>query len=202
VVHVESVMHRNQPILTVAHPAKPKNDSSYSECTFRSATMWDEMEKAGVTGIQNVWCHEVGGARLFNVISIKQQFAGHSRQAGMIASQCRSGAYIGRYTVVVDEDIDPSNLGEVIWAISTRTNPDRAIEIIRWTRSSSADPAVSPDLKEEDAHSTAFYTSKAIIDACWPYEWRKRAYPIAQISDSLRTEVIAKFSDTLKSVIR
>ncbi len=202
VVRVVSVLHRNQPILTVAHPARPKNDSSFSEATFRSSTMWDEMEKAGVTGIQGVWCHEVGGARLFNVISIKQQFAGHSRQAAMIASQCRSGAYIGRYTVVVDEDIDPSNLGDVIWAISTRTNPDRAIEVIRWTRSSSADPAVSPDLKEEDHHSTAFYTSKAMIDACWPYEWRKRAYPIAQISDELRSKMSAKFSGVLAKIVR
>lgn len=202
VVHVVGVMHRDRPILTCAHPAKPKNDSSFSESTFRSATMWDEMEKAGVTGIQGVWCHEVGGARLFNVIAIKQQFAGHSRQAGMIASQCRSGAYIGRYTVVVDEDIDPSNLEDVIWVISTRSNPERAIEVIRWTRSSSADPAVSPDLKQQDPHSTAFYTSKAIIDACWPFEWRKRAYPVAQVSEKLRAEVLAKFSAALPHIIR
>jgi 3-polyprenyl-4-hydroxybenzoate decarboxylase len=120
----------------------------------------------------------------------------------MIASQCRSGAYIGRYTVVVDEDIDPSNLEEVIWAISTRTHPDRAIEVIRWTRSSSADPAVSPDLKEHDPHSTAFYTSKAIIDACWPFEWRKRAYPIAQVSEKLRAEVHDKFAELLAKIIR
>ncbi len=92
VIRVVSVMHRNDPILTCAHPAKPKNDSFFSECSFRSATMWDEMEKAGVPGIQGVWCHEVGGARLFNVITIKQQYSGHSRQAGMIASQCRSGS--------------------------------------------------------------------------------------------------------------
>jgi UbiD family decarboxylase len=144
----------------------------------------------------------VGGARLFNVIAIKQQFAGHSRQAGMIASQCRSGVYIGRYTVVVDDDIDPSSLGDVIWAISTRSNPERAIEITRWTRSSSADPAVSPDLKEQDAHSTAFYTSKAIIDACWPYEWRQRAYPVVQVSEKLRQEMFAKFPDVLTSIIR
>jgi 4-hydroxy-3-polyprenylbenzoate decarboxylase len=44
VVRVLGVMHRDDPILTCAHPAKPKNDSSFSESTFRSATMWDEME--------------------------------------------------------------------------------------------------------------------------------------------------------------
>jgi UbiD family decarboxylase len=202
VIRVVSVMHRNDPILTCAHPAKPKNDSSFSECSFRSATMWDEMEKAGVPGIQGVWCHEVGGARLFNVITIKQQYAGHSRQAGMIASQCRSGVYIGRYTVVLDEDIDPSNLDEVIWSIVTRSNPERAIEITRWTRSSSADPAVSPYLKDQGSHAGGFYTSKAIIDACWPYEWRQRAYPIAEVSSEVRKDVVAKFADVLANIIR
>jgi UbiD family decarboxylase len=202
VIRVLGVMHRDAPILTCAHPAKPKNDSSFSESSFRSATMWDEMEKAGVPGIRGVWCHEMGGARLFNVISIKQQYAGHSRQAGMIASQCRSGVYIGRYTVVLDDDIDPSNLADVIWAVSTRSNPERSIEITRWTRSSSADPAVSPYLKDQGSHGAGFYTSKAIIDACWPFEWRQRAYPVVQYSDELRTKMFAEFPEVLASIIR
>ncbi len=202
VVRVTGVLHRNQPIMTCAHPAKPPNDSSYADSSFRSATMWDEMERAGVAGIRGVWCHEVGGARLFNVISIKQQFAGHSRQAGMIASQCRTGLYIGRYTIVLDEDIDPSNLEEVIWAISTRSNPERAIEITRWTRSSSADPAVSPYLKDHGSHTAGYYGSKAIIDACWPFEWRDRAYPVVQVSQEARREMFSKFADVLAKVIR
>ncbi len=120
----------------------------------------------------------------------------------MLASQCRSGVYIGRYTIVVDDDIDPSNLAEVMWAVSTRTNPERSIEITRWTRSTSADPAVSPYLKDQDANPSDLYTSKAIIDACWPYEWRQRAYPVVQVSKGLRKEMSEKFSDVLANIIR
>ena len=202
VVRVLGVMHRNAPILTCAHPAKPKNDNSFPEASFRSATMWEEMERAGVPGIRGVWCHEVGGARLFNVVSIKQQYIGHSRQAGMIASQCRTGVYIGRYTIVVDEDIDPTNLEDVIWGIATRTNPERAIEITRWTRSSSADPAVSPLLKDMGSHSAGFYTSKCIIDACWPWEWHERAFPVVTVSDETRKTLQSKFAGVLSDIIR
>lgn len=202
VVHVLSIMHRNAPIFTCAHPAKPPSDRSYPSSAFRSATMWDELEKAGVPGIRGVWCHEAAGSRLFNVVAIKQHYAGHSRQAGMIASQCRSGVYIGRYTVVVDDDIDPTNLEDVIWAIATRANPDRAIEITRWSRSSSADPAVAPHLKDEDSNPTGMYTSKAVIDACWPYEWRERAYPVVQVSKELRKEMLGKFEDVLADIVR
>jgi len=202
VVHVLGVMHRDEPILTCAHPAKPLHDTSFAESAFRSATMWDQIEKAGVPGVCGVWCHEVGGARLFNVVSIKQEYAGHSRQAGMVASQCRTGVYIGRYTVVVDEDIDPSDLREVVWAIATRSDPERSIEVIRRCRGSSADPALSPYFKDKESNPTDVYTSKAIIDACWPYEWRERAYPVVQVSAGLREEMFAKWPDVLAKIIR
>ncbi|MFQ5852843.1 MAG: UbiD family decarboxylase [Candidatus Binatia bacterium] len=195
VVHVKTVLHRNNPILTCSHPAKPPQDVGLVQSVFRSATMWDELEKAGIPGIQGVWMHEVGGGRLFNVVAIRQLYPGHARQVGLMASQCRTGVYVGRYTVVVDGDIDPTDLGDVVWAIATRTDPERSIEITRRGRSSSADPAISPDKKEKGHNPTDTFTSKAVIDACWPYEWKDRAYPVAQLSQDLRNTLIQKWGD-------
>src|SRR5712664_2676989 len=65
---------------------------------------------AGGPDVRAVWAHEIGGARMFNVVAIKQRYAGHARQAGHILSQCGVGVYMSRYSVVVDEDIDPANL--------------------------------------------------------------------------------------------
>ncbi len=197
VVHVKTVLHRNNPILTVSHPAKPPQDVGLVQSVFRSGTMWDELEKAGVPGIKGVWMHEVGGGRLFNVVAIQQLYPGHARQAGVLASQCRTGVYMGRYTVVVDNDIDPTNLGDVVWAIASRADPERSIEIIRRCRSSSADPALSPDKKEKGSNPTDTFTSKAIIDACWPYEWKDRAYPVAQLSQDLRNTLMQKWGGRL-----
>lgn len=197
VVHVKTVLHRNNPILTVSHPAKPPQDVGLAQSVFRSGTMWDELEKTGVPGIEGVWLHEVGGGRLFNVVTIRQLYPGHARQVGVLASQCRTGVYVGRYTVVVDSDIDPTNLGDVVWAIASRADPERSIEIIRRCRSSSADPALSPDKKEKGSNPTDTFTSKAIIDACWPYEWKDRAYPVAQLSRELRNSLIEKWGEEL-----
>ena len=44
-------------------------------------------------------------------------------QAGILASQMVPVAYGNRWTIVVDEDIDPSNLSEVVWAMGTRCDP-------------------------------------------------------------------------------
>ena len=56
--------------------------------------------------MKGVWCHEVGGGRLLNVVSIKQPYPGHSRQAAVITSQTHAGAYMNRFVVVADDDLD------------------------------------------------------------------------------------------------
>ncbi len=199
VLHVKSLWHRTDPILTCAQPARPPG-YNFAFCVFRSAMIWDELEKAGVPDVRGVWCHEAGSSRLFNVVAIKQRYPGHSRQAGMIASQCASGVYIGRYTVVVDDDIDPTDLADVVWAISTRTDPEKSIEIFRRGRSSSADPAVSPQDKGSDKNPAAVFTSKAVIDACWPYEWKERAYPVVEVGPELRRRLLDKWSAEFEGV--
>ncbi len=114
IVRVERIYFRNDPIIMGAPPAKPPNDYSYSKAVMRSALLYDALVTAGVPDVKAIWAHEVGGARMLTVMSIKQRYAGHSRQAGHIVSQCGVGAYLGRYTIVVDEDIDPANLQEVM----------------------------------------------------------------------------------------
>ena len=93
--------------------------------------IWDAIERAGISGVQGVWCHEAGAMRLFNVISIKQAYAGHAKQVGLVAAGCQAGAYLGRFVVVVDEDVDPTDLFDVVWAISTRCDPALDIEVIQ-----------------------------------------------------------------------
>ncbi len=200
VVHVKTLLYRNDPILTCAQPARPPG-YNFAFCVFRSAMVWDEIEKAGIPDVRGVWCHEAGSSRLFNAVSIKQRYPGHSRQAGMIASQCSSGVYVGRYTIVVDDDIDVTNLNDVIWAIATRADPERAIEIFRRCRSSSADPAVPPSQKGSGSNPGAVFTSKAVIDACWPYEWKDRAYPVAEVSPELRGQLLAKWGEEFREIL-
>jgi len=115
-----------------------------------------------------VWAHEVGGSRLFLAVAIKQRYPGHAVQAGHIAAMCHAGAYLGRFVIVVDEDIDVSNLEEVIWAACTRCDPATNIDFIENAWSSALDPMISPD----DRKAGKLYNSRAIIDACRPFHWK------------------------------
>ena len=109
VLRIERVYHRDEPILCVARPGRPPTDYSLSKGMIRAAQVWDRVEKTGLPNVKGVWSLESGIGSLFNVISIKQAYPGHSRQALFLASQVLGGAYNGRFVVVVDDDIDPTS---------------------------------------------------------------------------------------------
>jgi len=119
VIQIKGVLFRNNQSFS-GPPGKPPDDSSYWEMCHTIRQPAGALAKAGIPDVKGVWTHEVGGSRLFIAVSIKQRYLGHARQAGFIASQCQTGAYVGRYRGGVDEDIDPSDLNEVVWAMCTQ----------------------------------------------------------------------------------
>lgn len=166
VFRVDAVYHRDNPILLGCPPQKPPYEGQRFQQYGRSANLRREVRAAGVPGVVAAWTHSVGGCRLFNVISIKQRYAGHAKQAALVASQCRQGAYLGRIVVVVDDDVDVTDLQEVIWAVCTRHDPERDAQILTRTTSGNLDPAIEPGNKG--------YNSRLIIDATRPWEWRDK----------------------------
>jgi UbiD family decarboxylase len=190
-VTVERVYYRNNPILLGSPPAKPPNDYSYSKAVMRSALLLDALVAAGVSEVKGVWAHEIGGARMFNVVAIRQRYAGHARQAGHVLSQCGVGAYMSRYSVVVDDDIDPANLQEVMWAVATRTDPAVDIDIIRRGMGSKNDPMFVA--YQYDAP----LSSKAVIDACRPWDHLDEFPAVAEASKELQEKTRAKWKDLL-----
>ena len=190
-VTVERVYFRGEPIIVGSPPAKPPNDYSYSKAVMRSALLHDALVAAGLSEVEAVWAHEIGGARMFNVVAIKQRYAGHARQAGHLLSQCGVGAYMSRYSVVVDDDIDPSNLQEVMWAVATRTDPAVDIDIIHRGVGSKNDPMFVAYPYD------APLSSKAVIDACRPWDHLDEFPIVAEASKELQDKTRAKWKDLL-----
>lgn len=191
VVQIDRIYYRHQPIIVGSPPAKPPNDYSYSKAVMRSALLFDALVNSGVPDVKGVWAHEIGGARMFTVASIKQRYAGHSRQTGHVLSQCGVGAYLGRYTIVVDEDIDPSNLTEVMWAVATRTDPEIDIDIIKRAMGSKNDPLAA------SYRYKAPFSSRAIIDACRPYDYLNEFPDVAEASKELQEQTLKKWKHIL-----
>ncbi len=145
VIDVKAVYYRNDPILLGCSPERPPDEICRYRAIVRSALLRENIDKAGVPGVTAAWAHEIGNARLFLAVAINQRYPGHAQQAGHIAAMCHVAAYCGRYVVVVDDDIDPSDLQEVMWAILTRSDPATSIEIIRGAWSTPLDPRIEPE---------------------------------------------------------
>ena len=173
-IDITRLYHRDDPILLGAPPGRPPHDYSYMRTVMKSAMIHDELVATGVPGIHGAWAHEAGGGRLFVAVAIEQRYAGHARQVGHLASQLPAAAYMNRYVVVVDHDIDPANLEELIWAMSTRTDPAEDIEVLRRSWGSKLDPMLPA--------GAPLFNSRAIIDACRPWE-RLASFPKVAESD-------------------
>jgi len=168
VVHIKRIYYRNDPIITVVPLLKIYPLDSYLSILFRSAEIWNEIEKCGITDVRGVWLME-SGPRFLLVISIRQRYGGHARQAAHVALGAREGGYLGRFVILVDDDIDPSNTADVLWAIATRCDPETSIDIVRGCWSSPLDPRIPPERRRQGD----FTNSRAIIDACKPFVWIK-----------------------------
>jgi UbiD family decarboxylase len=184
------LMHRDDPIQLGAPPGKPPHDYSYMRTVMKSAMIEDDLVRAGVAGVRSAWAHEAGGGRLFIAVSISQRYAGHARQVGHLTASCPAAAYMNRYVVVVDDDVDPADLDEVVWAMSTRSDPAQDIEVLRRTWGSKLDPML-----EEGA---APYNTRAVIDACRPFERRDTFPRVSQSDPAYLRAVAAQWSHVVK----
>lgn len=148
----------------------------------------NELIKMGVPDVRGVWTSEAALTALI-FISIKQRFAGHAKRAALIASQS-STLQIGRYVIVVDEDIDPTNLQDVLWSLCFRLDPAQDIDIVRNCRTTPLDPLHRPE--------SALHTSMAIIDACKPFDWKDQFPPAIEVDPQLAREYAEKWKDVFK----
>jgi len=189
-IRVEALYYRNDPILLGSPPSKGlSSDQGFWRSVWRSALLFNEIERAGIPEVKGVWCPPFGGARLFTIVSIKQSYPGHASETGHIASQTRAGAYLGRYVVVVDDDINPYDIEDVMWAACTRSDPQE-MDIIKRAWSGPLDPRIR---KPTDDYTN----SQGIIYAVKPYEWYDDFPPTALNSQELTKAVFSKWGQHL-----
>jgi|SRR5579862_132867 len=185
VMDVTAIYYRNNPILLGSPPMKPPR--FHFGLPFRAATIWSTLEAGGVTDVVGAWQHV---SQLMTVVALRQRYDGHAKRAGLVAA---AHSYMARIVVVVDEDIDPSNLADVMWAVATRCEPWDGMDIIRNAWSSALDPRIPPDDKERGVTSH----SKAIIDACRPFAWIDKFPPPSALTAHEAREIEEKWGSAL-----
>src|SRR4029079_16634934 len=188
-VEITAVHYRNNPILTNALMADyPSNEQSWFFSIARSARIWDDLDKLGIPGIAGVYCHPAGaGGFGMTIISLEQRYAGHAAQVLALAAQVPGGAYYTKWIIAVDDDVDPTDMDQVIWAMGSRCNPVDDIDILRNTWSTPLDPSQNPPEKRP-------YGSKALINACKDHRYLATFSKRSMLRKSVYDKVAARWS--------
>ena len=189
VFRVKSILHRNNPILLGDPPYRVWPIYVWGRNIAKAALIWDQIETT-VPWIKGVWVIEeatVGAP----VVSIRQMYGGHAKAAGTAAQAAVDG--LTRFVIVVDDDIDPSNISDVIWALGTRWDPANGIDVLQRTTSNIKDPLLTADQRKRND----LYTSTAIITACKPFGWIDEFPKTIKASDELIAKTKKKWGDLL-----
>ena len=107
------------------------------------------------------------------IISSKMRFGGFAKTLGCELLSTPHGITYPKLIIVVDDDVDPFDLQQVIWAMTVRFRPERDIVVIPNAPASTLDPA----------HLVRALATKIIIDAAKP------AFPDLPLADAASVEV-------------
>jgi UbiD family decarboxylase len=133
-----------------------------------------------------------GSASTSIVSDTMPHFAGHAAHALLAAAGLHYGPGMDTYYVAVDDDIDPSNLDEVLWAMCTRVNPasTQVQTLVSYTQG--LDPRLSPEQKKIGDLTMG----RMLIDACRPYTWREQFPEPNRFADTYRDAIRKKWQST------
>jgi UbiD family decarboxylase len=192
VVRIGRIYHRRQPILLGAPPLRPLGDAGPLGVPSIAVSVWEHLERAGITDVAGVWAF---GNHLMIVAALRQRYAGHAKQALTAMAGLRHGD-MKAYYVVVDDDVDPSRLDEVLWAMTTRGDPARSIEIVRDAWTADLDPRLTPTQRQ----TGDLTMGRLLIDACRPFAWREQFPRPNVFSAEERRQVEARWRDLLEGL--
>ena len=164
-IKVKAVTHRKDPILQTC--IGPSEEHVTMAGIPTEASILDMVERAMPGRLLNVYCASPGGGKLMAVLQFKKSVPsdeGRQRQAALLAFAAFSEL---KHVFLVDEDVDPFDLNDVMWAMNTRFQGDMDVVTIPGVRchqlDPSNDPAMSPTIRD---HGIA---CKTIFDCTVPF---------------------------------
>ncbi len=162
----ECVTFRNNPIMTMSNMGKPWDEVSILNSVAGSAMLSRELRSCGIP-FRGVYCPP---PTLACIVAAKPQYAGfiHSVASTVWASKSGSGR---PYVFLVGEDVDPTNMDEVFWCLTSRLHPSTGIHIQNGAPCTSLFPPLSR------AERGASRGARVAFDATFPPDWPKEEIP-------------------------
>ncbi|URZ16593.1 non-oxidative hydroxyarylic acid decarboxylases subunit C [Clostridium felsineum] len=154
-IKITKVTHRKNPIFENLYIGMPWTEVDYLVGLNTSLPLYRQLKRdfPEVAAVNAMYTHGIGV-----IISTKCRFGGYGKSVAMRLLSTPHGMPYSKIIIVVDETVDPFNLPQVMWALTTRVRPDKDVVMIPNAPGMPLDPSSEP---------VGMHT-KLIIDATTP----------------------------------
>ncbi len=174
-IEITAVSHREDPIFENLYLGTPWTEIDYLMALNTSIPLYRQLKRdfPEVVAVNAMYTHGIGV-----IISTKSRFGGYGKSVAMRLLSTPHGMPYSKIVIVVDEFVDPFNLEQVMWAMTTRVRPDKDVVTIPYAPGMPLDPASEP----------AGMHTKLIIDATTPTAPDAFQHPVMRLEDPEKTE--------------
>ncbi|WP_085524555.1 non-oxidative hydroxyarylic acid decarboxylases subunit C [Tuberibacillus sp. Marseille-P3662] len=176
VIKVNRVYHRKNPIFETLYLGMPWTEIDYMMGINTCVPLYQQLKEAypeEIVAVNAMYTHG-----LLAIISTKNRYGGFAKSVGMRALTTPHGLGYCKTVIVVDENVDPFNLPQVMWAISTKMHPKHDAITIPNLSVLPLDPGSEP----------AGITDKMILDATTPTAPETRGHYSQPLDSPVATE--------------
>lgn len=174
-VQITRVTHRTDPIFENLYLGMPWTEIDYLMALNTSVPLYKQIKAdfPGLVAVNAMYTHGIGV-----IMSIKSRYGGYAKGAAMRLLSTPHGMPYSKIIILVDEFVDPFNLEQVMWALTTRVLPHKDVTMIENAAGMPLDPSSFP----------AGMTTKLIIDATTPVAPEPNPRPVELLKDPVGTE--------------
>ncbi|MBC2868495.1 UbiD family decarboxylase [Streptomyces mexicanus] len=120
VIRIDRISYRTDPVFEHLYLGMPWTECDYLIAANTAVPLYKQL-KADFPEVQAVNASYTHG--LVVIVSTKKRYGGFAKAVGLRVLTTPHGLGYATTVIVVDEDVDPFNLPQVMWALSTKMNP-------------------------------------------------------------------------------
>jgi len=176
VFEVSAITYRNDTIFQGTYLGRPPSEGHIcGEIPMETLTYMEAKKKLPeLTGVHIM----EGTGWIIWVASIKKDHEGQIQRVANVIWTTEVGDY-GKVLIVVDDDINPYDVNDVVWAIATRYQPEFDTYITPRVSGYGIDPSERPSgARGIETGGTSSLTSRVVIDATVPFDRPVQGEPV------------------------
>ncbi|HLS18234.1 MAG TPA: UbiD family decarboxylase, partial [Paracoccaceae bacterium] len=131
VMRVTAITHRRDPLYLTTHTGRPPDEPSVIGAVFNELSL--PVIRQQIPEIRDLWLPPAACSYRIAIVAIDKRYPGQARRVMMALWGMLAQFSYTKMIVVVDDDIDPRDWGDIAWALSTRMDPARDVMLLERT---------------------------------------------------------------------